>query len=172
MTPEKAAMLRLMSLVPSVLPVDPAELADWHTSMADARTALCLAGGVPERYITAAGYDITDRSYASVRASWVRHIAQWGWSSQYDGPALASAFGFWREARADLAEDGEWFAAGLEEHHVRYSGCCDRPSCDLCHAGEAAGARKSPSLPVSPHQDGQFLGTSKAGPEGKGTAWP
>jgi hypothetical protein len=138
MTPERAAMLRLMALVPSELPFDPAELADWQTSMADARTALCLAGGVPERYITAAGYDITDRSYYSVRASWVRHITQWGWSSQYDGPALDRALGTWRKSRPDLADGDDWLAAGTLAHKLRCSGCCDRPSCDLCHADEAA----------------------------------
>lgn len=117
---------------------DPVADADHQTAMADARAALCLAAGVAPEFISPLGYDISDKSYASVKASWVCYIGQWGWSGQFDGPHLASAFGLWRRDRPDLAVDGDWFAPGVYAHADRYPGGCGRQTCDLCHAVPAS----------------------------------
>jgi hypothetical protein len=117
---------------------DPVTDADHATTMADLRAALCLATGVPQEYISSLGFDISDKGYANVKASWVRYIGQWGWSAQFDGPHLARAFDLWRHDRPDLAVDGDWFAPGVYAHADRYPGGCGRQTCDLCHAVPAS----------------------------------
>jgi len=108
---------------------------DWKTSRADARTALCLAHGVPAEFIDALGYDITDKSYASVRASWVRHIGMHGWHDQFDLPQLDIAHGYWLASRPDLASGDDWLADGWPAHLARYAAgpCSTTRTCDICH---------------------------------------
>jgi hypothetical protein len=114
---------------------DPVADADHQTAMADARAALCLATGVPPELISPLGYNISDESYERVKASWVYHIGQWGWSAQFDGPYLRAAFDLWRRDRPDLAVDGDWFAPGVYAHVDRYPGGCGRQTCDICRGG-------------------------------------
>jgi hypothetical protein len=109
---------------------------DAHTTQADARAAVCLAAGVHPDYISSLGYDHSDRSYASVRSSWVRHIEQWGlrvplWGDVADSDVMW-AYGLWLEGRPDLAEGDDWLAAGWEAHERMYPAGCGNQSCDLC----------------------------------------
>jgi hypothetical protein len=137
MTEQTTANLRLMFLAGGPRPTDPAALADLMTSIADARTAVCLAAGVAPEFISAAGFDISDRSYASVRRSWTRHIEQFGFSEQFDGPPLAAAHACWQASRPDLATGDDWLPEAWQAHAARYpDGECGRSTCDVCAPAE------------------------------------
>jgi hypothetical protein len=122
------AMLMLMHVADGRSP-------DWQTSAADARAAICLARGVPQEHIGPLGHDYTERAYASVRASWVRHIEQWGLRLPTGGDMAESglhwAHGLWLANRPDLAEGDDWLTPGWEAHERRYPDGCGG-SCDLC----------------------------------------
>lgn len=132
----RSACLRVFFLANPPPRDDLVAYADWQTTMADARTALCLACGVPPERITAGGFDITDRSYQNVRRSWVRHIEQWGYSDLFDGPRLLSAFATWQTGRPDLTTTDAWLPDGVAGHRMLYPDGCDRPSCDICASAE------------------------------------
>jgi hypothetical protein len=112
---------------------DPVADADHQTAMAAARTALCLAMGTPQEYITAAGFDISDASYANVRAGWVSHIRQWG-IAEFDHNA-EEAFAIWQHDRPDLAAGDDWREAGAQAHKATYpdGACFYGERCVICH---------------------------------------
>jgi hypothetical protein len=133
---QRDACLRVIFLAKPPPRSDQVAYADWQTTMADARTALCLACGVPPEYITAAGFDVSDRSYRNVRGSWTRHIEQWGYSDMFDGPHLGSAEACWQVSRPDLMAGDDWLADGVAGHRLSYPEGCDRSSCDICALAE------------------------------------
>lgn len=136
MTAQAHANLRLMFLAGAARPSDPVGLADRLTSIADARAAVCLAAGVSPEFINAAGYDVSDESYARVRRSWVRHIGQWGFSGQFDGPCLMAAFACWQAGRPDLTAGDSWLIDGAAAHRLAYPDGCGRPACDVCRPAD------------------------------------
>jgi len=133
-----AARLRVLALAKDHRTLDVVQIADQGTTMADARTALNLAAGVPIEMISSLGYDNTDAAYASVRASWVHHVEQFG-REQLPPPALrddlAWAHGLWLEARPDLAAGDDWLAAGTAAHLAKWPDKCPRVlrgGCGIC----------------------------------------
>lgn len=114
---------------------DPVAEADRLTSLADARTALCIEGGVALDDIDpSSGYDYSRRAYDSCRHSWVWNIKVHGFSDSYDGPGLARAIANWTARRPDFVAGDDWLA-DAEKAHLTYweqAGIpCNRPSCDL-----------------------------------------
>jgi hypothetical protein len=80
------------------------------------------------------GHDMSRRSYESSRASWVNHIAMFGYSEFYDGPHLAKALGNWTAWNPAYTDGDDWLKACREAHYARQaeiSQPCDQPSCDL-----------------------------------------
>ena len=89
--------------------------------------------GGPQEYITAAGYDITDASYANVRVGWVRHIRQWG-IAMFDSH-VDDAFALWQRDRPDLAAGDDWREAGSQAHKAAHPDgqCFYGERCVICH---------------------------------------
>ncbi|MQY15128.1 hypothetical protein SRB5_53060 [Streptomyces sp. RB5] len=105
---------------------DPAHEADRQTSMADARTALCLESGVAVDDIDpATGYDHSRRAYDAVRASWIDHIRQFGISHRHTRPAVDWIHDHWTQARPQFTGGDDWVTAGLSAHaeYARAHGC-------------------------------------------------
>jgi hypothetical protein len=125
------ANLRLMAAA-RLRTGDPVTDADQQTSMADLRAAVCIEAGVAIGDISPLGYDHSDRGYSSVRASWVRHIGQWG-ITLFDEHA-EEAFALWQKARPDLAEGDDWREAGAQAHKDAYpdGGCFYGDRCVIC----------------------------------------
>lgn len=73
LTPATRAHLRLLTLAGRAIDIkDPLKAADAATSLADARTALHIARGVPLDYIDpAGGGDFSPRSYLRARRCWL-----------------------------------------------------------------------------------------------------
>jgi hypothetical protein len=113
-------------------PADPVERADFETTMADLRAAVCLEAGVAPEFIDSRGYDISDKSYARARASWVRHIRQWG--INLFRTDVEEAFALWQDSRPDLAEGDDWREAGAQAHKAVYpgGGCFYGDCCVIC----------------------------------------
>lgn len=89
---------------------DPAIRADARTSMADARTALCLASGVAlEDIDPSSGYDYSAAAYEDVRASWRWHVGQHG-LTDWTAERLAQVYAKWAARRPDLAVGDDWLA--------------------------------------------------------------
>lgn len=102
---------------------------EQRTSMDDARIALCVAVGVDlEDIDPSSGHNISRAAYGRSRDSWVRHIAEWGWSDLYDGPVLAEVMERWTARRPQFTAGDDWKAAGVAAHLERP---CDRSSCDV-----------------------------------------
>ncbi|WP_158920588.1 hypothetical protein [Streptomyces sp. NBRC 109706] len=96
----RRAIARLMAVAATPGP-------DRRTSLADARTALCLARGTAIADIDpATGYDYSDAAYETVRASWRTHAENW--SEDYDPPRYEAARAQWARHRPDLTDD--WLA--------------------------------------------------------------
>lgn len=116
-----------------------AERADNRTSMADARTGICLAAGVAINDIDpATGYDISARAYQNVRQSWVTTIRLHGWCGDYRPESdLPDVFAAWVERRPDLTVDDSadaWLQDGADAHLQHWDArglACNRPSCIL-----------------------------------------
>jgi hypothetical protein len=103
-------------------PADPVARADFETSVADLRAAVCIEAGVAPEDISPLGYDNSDAAYARVRAGWVRHIEQFG-VAMFDR-GVEWAHGLWLDARPDLAVGDDWHAEGEKLHRARYPlGC-------------------------------------------------
>lgn len=135
MTLVTAANLRLMSAA-RPRTGDPVADADHQTTMADLRAAICLAAGVSPDDIGPGGYDYSPAAYASVRASWLRHIRQWGiglWDSNAEQVQAR-----WAEVRPDLVSlDESWRETGAALHRQDYPDGCPRAAddtwpCVLC----------------------------------------
>jgi alcohol dehydrogenase class IV len=133
---QRTACLRVIFLANPPDRHDQVAYANWQTTMADARAALCLAMGVPPEYITAAGFDISDASYANVRAGWVSHIRQWG-ITMFDHHA-EEAFALWQRDRPDLAAGDDWREAGSQAHKAAHPAgqCFHGARCVICHPFE------------------------------------
>ena len=111
-------------------PTDPVALADFLTSVADLRAAVCLEAGVAPEDISPLGYDHSADGYASVRLSWVRHVGQFGLSMFDSGPD--EALDMWREIQPELARGDDWKAEGARLHKERYAADCGRETCVIC----------------------------------------
>jgi hypothetical protein len=87
---------------------DPVTEADRLTSMADARTALCIEQDTALDDIDpSSGYDHSDRAYHHVRASWEYQVGQHPVTDWTERNARW-AYGTWLEARPDLATGDRW----------------------------------------------------------------
>ncbi len=107
---------------------------DSRTSVADARSAICLAAGVSPDDISPLGYDHSTRAYRSVRASWIRLIEADGWSEYLDQSRLDEVMAVWSAAQPELAAGDDWFAAAVPLHLARWAGRCRRgDSCYICY---------------------------------------
>jgi hypothetical protein len=111
---------------------------DKATSMADARSALCLAQGVALEDIDSSGYDRSERSYRSVRRSWVGLIEQHGWDAFYQGDALKRIFANWQRVRPERTSGDSaeaWLADGIAAHRAYWKKigrpCNTQRDCDL-----------------------------------------
>jgi hypothetical protein len=132
-----AASVRFIAFAGRPRPADPVERADFETSVADLRAAVCISAGVAIGDISPLGYDHSDAGYARVRTSWVRHLEQWGYTL-FDS-YVDEAFALWQAARPDLAAGDNWRAAGVAAHKVAYpdgSGCFYEEACVICHPCE------------------------------------
>jgi hypothetical protein len=128
-----AASARFIAFAGRARPADPVERADFETSVADLRAAICLEGGVAARDISPLGYDHSDAGYADVRAGWVSHIRQWGYT-MFDCH-VDEAFALWQAARPDLTAGEDWRAVGAQAHRAAYpaGGCFYGDRCVICH---------------------------------------
>lgn len=113
-------------------PADPVALADFETSAADLRAAVCLEAGVSPADISPLGYDNSDAAYGRVRAGWMSHVEQWG-ITLHDHH-LAEAHGLWLAARPELATGDDWHAEGSKLHREAYpdGGCFYGDNCVIC----------------------------------------
>ncbi|MFF3006322.1 hypothetical protein ACFVTF_26350 [Kitasatospora sp. NPDC057940] len=113
----------------------PACEADRLTSMADARTAICLASDVAVDDIDpATGYNYSRRSYDRVRASWVDLIRQHGASEFYELPDIAKVRARWAEKRPEFVENDDWLTEAFDAHREFVASLgrpCRRSSCDI-----------------------------------------
>lgn len=131
-------------------PRDPVALADFETSVADLRAAVCLEAGVSPDDISPLGYDHSEAAYERVRLSWVRHIEQFGLTMFRTDVEDAQAL--WLAARPDLARGDDWRAAGAAAHKAANpAGRCFRTEradiCVICEGG-ACRARRWPASPT------------------------
>lgn len=85
-----------------------AEYVEAYNEMNRLRGELCRAQGVAEQDISSDGYDISQRAYQSVRASWVYNLTQMDGFKYVEGAREAHAK--WIERRPDLAEGDDWLA--------------------------------------------------------------
>lgn len=103
-----AAWLRMVNLSSALRRAPSAvETADRATSMADARTALCLARGVAVEDIhPARGTDLSLRAYRSARGSWARLLAEQvtDWTVQ----GCRQARDHWAAVRPGYLADEPW----------------------------------------------------------------
>ncbi|MFJ1932652.1 hypothetical protein ACIOGZ_08255 [Kitasatospora sp. NPDC088160] len=126
--------LLLMSIARPDLDCELCE-ADRRTSMADARTAICLNSGVALDDIDAAsGYNYSRRAYDRVRASWVDLIRQHGYSEFYEMRDIDEVRARWAEKRPDFVEGDDWLPEAFEAHRQFIEALgrpCRRSSCDI-----------------------------------------
>lgn len=124
----------------TVKPAGAVERADRATSLADARTALCVAAGVGVDDIDpATGHDISTRAYEQSRASWVSVIEHHGWNGGYCRPEseLPDVFAAWKRRRPDLTAGDSanaWLKDGQTAHLARWpvpDSVCIRAGCEL-----------------------------------------
>ncbi|MGY1439472.1 hypothetical protein [Streptomyces reniochalinae] len=82
---------------------------DRRTSIADARTAICIARGVALADIDpASGYDVSERAYHSSRTRWLEEAAEHP-DSDWLRKGYQEAAETWARRRPDLATDWpEW----------------------------------------------------------------
>ena len=131
-----AASVRFIVFAGQPRPADPVERADFETSVADLRAAVCVSAGVATEDISPLGYDHSDAGYARVRAGWVSHIRQWG-IALFDGH-VGEAFALWQAARPDLVAGDDWREAGAQAHRAAYpdGGCFYGDRCVICRPVE------------------------------------
>ncbi|WP_431784383.1 hypothetical protein [Streptomyces chumphonensis] len=77
---------------------------DARTTIADARSALALAGGCHPDDIDPQGYDISDRAYRIVRADWARQVEA-GLTCRAMVAGYRRAREVWARRRPDLVAD-------------------------------------------------------------------
>lgn len=100
MTAAARARVRLVTLDRTV--------PDARTSLADARTALCLARGVPLSDIDpATGHDLTRRAYRVAVREWRQVLAD-GPLSDYMRHGYQQARAYWAARRPEYLADGDW----------------------------------------------------------------
>lgn len=111
--PVQRARLRMFRFIPSQS-ATAVERADLATSMTDARTALCLALGVPiEDIHPAAGTNITFAAYERSRQSWLTLVADTGWT-EWVATHCAKARERWAQVRPEYLEKLPWPAPGID----------------------------------------------------------
>lgn len=125
-----ASSARFVAFAGRQRPADPVARADFVTSVADLRAAVCLEAGVDPADIGSLGFDYSNAAYARVRRSWVGHIGQFGLTLFDSG--LEQAFAIWQGIRPDLTAGDDWRAAGAEAHKERYVDGCGREACVVC----------------------------------------
>lgn len=110
---------------------------DKRTSMADARIARCTATSVDLDDIDpASGHDYSRGAYDRVRASWVLHIRDNGWSDFHDKHSRLDpeqAYANWVAHRPQFTAGDDWLAAGIAAHRERHPGstCFRNGRCDF-----------------------------------------
>jgi hypothetical protein len=104
---------RLAWRMVDVRTTDPVQYADLRTSLADVRTALCLARGVDPADITSLGTSISRDAYERSRASWVRMYAED--SSEWTIRGAHEARTAWTRRRPDWTDD--WGIPLATENH-------------------------------------------------------
>lgn len=101
MTPTRRAMLRLLTI--------PADQPDRRTSLADARSAVCLARGVDVDDIDpASGHDLSFAAYKRVRQSWLTLVADDGGWTDWTRARCATAGERWRRRRPEYLDKLPW----------------------------------------------------------------
>ncbi|MFD0393400.1 hypothetical protein ACFQ3Z_16340 [Streptomyces nogalater] len=111
---------------------------DNRTSMADARTALCIESGVAlEDIDPATGHDWSRRAYDNVRASWVSTVKYHGLTDGYLQAGLREAFGRWAERRPEFTEGDDWETAAEVAHRTYWDDevghLCNASGCVACY---------------------------------------
>lgn len=111
--PRRAAQ-RIMSIVLLHPASTPAERADRSTSLADARTALCLATGTAlEDIHPAAGYDLSWDGYQHARKSWMDSTATTGWDWQIVRDCTRAG-AYWARLRPEWVDRLPWPTPGID----------------------------------------------------------
>ncbi|MFD7738025.1 hypothetical protein [Kitasatospora sp. NPDC059800] len=109
--------------------------ADQQTSMADARTAICLANDVAIDDIDpATGYNHSRHAYYRVRDSWVDLIRQHGYSELYQLADITEVRALWAEKRPEFVEGDDWLTEAFDAHREFVAALgkpCRRSSCDI-----------------------------------------
>ncbi|RPE39790.1 hypothetical protein EDD90_2808 [Streptomyces sp. Ag109_O5-1] len=110
---------------------------DNRTSMADARTALCIESDVAlEDIDPTTGHGWSRRGYDSVRASWVSTVKYHGLTDGYIQRDLREAFAKWAERRPDFVEGDDWEAAAVAAHRTYWGDevgrLCNASGCVVC----------------------------------------
>lgn len=86
-------------------------VADHATSMADARTALCIAQGAPLDDIELrAGYSLTRDAYEASRKSWRTAVTDDGGLTDYTRPWYEDAVAWWTAQRPQFIDGDDWLA--------------------------------------------------------------
>ncbi|MET9396165.1 hypothetical protein [Kitasatospora sp. NPDC002965] len=125
--------------------------ADRRTSMADARTAICLAAGVEMDDIDpASGYNRSHRAYRRARASWIDLIRQHGANEFYSLADLVEARARWAAWRPEFAAGDDWVAEAFAVHRQFIAALgqpCPRDSC-VVHYPVSVGTQPEPGGPA------------------------
>lgn len=111
--------------------------ADNRTSMADARTALCIESGVDLDDIDpSTGHDWSRRAYDDVRASWVSVVKYHGLTDGYLQTGIREAFAKWAQRRPEFAAGDDWETAAVMAHEAYWGGevgrLCNASGCVAC----------------------------------------
>lgn len=114
------ARLRMMSLAkPGLRRTDPVAFADNRTAMNDARTALCIALGVPlDEIDPASGHNMTRAAYERSRESWRWNAAMHGLTADgltdWYARAHEEMFAYWAARRPQYTAGDDWIAGILK----------------------------------------------------------
>jgi hypothetical protein len=112
------------------------DCADLRTSIADARTALCLAKGTAfDDVDPASGYDHSARAYGNVRRSWVsvyttNAVTDWAVAG------IEEARSSWARIRPAEASGDDWLTAAADAHRAYWAGVgrlCNSEACTVCY---------------------------------------
>lgn len=85
-------------------------MADHATSMADARTALCIAQGIAFDDIHGTGYNLTRDAYEASRQSWRNAVKGDGGLTEFTRPWYEEAVAYWTAQRPQFIDGDDWFA--------------------------------------------------------------
>ncbi|NED79630.1 hypothetical protein G3I76_05915, partial [Streptomyces sp. SID11233] len=86
------------------------------TSLADARTGICLAAGAnPADVDPATGYNLSRHAYETARASWLAHIEHHGLTA-HRRLRLDQACNLWAARRPRFVAGDDWTARASALH--------------------------------------------------------